>query len=543
MSKDLIPRQSSEVEVAPGAKHHALPQSRGGWIITGLTTIGTAIVCTVAHFDGGTVLGGLFVVGMASGFSDDMIHALLYGKRFPEHLAMSNSKPLGDRLQEACADFAYRWLGFERPDDPRDGFKARFARMCGMPEPEYEEESEPKEEDDVIHMGPSKQQQSADRMVDLAPGLQMDIDDIAGKASLIVGIRRSGKTTLGVKIAEELGKFDISMLIPCLKGDWLSVADTLPHAVVWGQEQIEMKHARACGWAILERGMQIIFNIASYDDVNEAFDILAEMIIGLFEWEKAHPDDRRLCAVFKDEAQSILPQVMSRSIITIPAIREKLLNVYARVIAVGGSLGLFPVILTQRIAEVNKIIIGQPELLFLFKQTMDIDLNRYQEFTDIPTDQVRGLKQGHGIFVDYEGKSSIHKFHKRTSSDAMSATPKYKAAPAPTSPKNYKAPASPAAMPTPKTRLFDTDDFEYEDRDDEYDSTEQDPLPAVRPIVAGEGKRAEDIDPDVAVLVWNAGQNTVSKLMKTFKLTNHQAQKLRKMILERADATPEEGTD
>lgn len=426
MSKDLTVRQSSEIEVVR-AKHHALPQSRGGWFITGITFIGTSIVCAVSHFDGGTVLGGLFVVGIASGFSDDLIHAMLYGRRFPEHLAM-NSKPLGDRFQEACADFAYRWLGFERPDDPRDGFKARFARMCGMPEPDYDEdEGGPKEEDDVIIMGPAKRQQEPkDRAVNLARGLQLDIDDIAGKAILICGIRRSGKTTLGVRIAEELGKFNIPMLIPCLKGDWLSCAKTLPNAVVWGQGQIEMKHARAVGWAILERGMQLIFNIASYDDVNEAFGILAEMIIGLFEWEKAHPEDKRLCAVFKDEAQTVLPQNLSRSIITIPAIRDKVLGVYSRVIAFGGSYGLFPVIMTQRIAEVNKVIIGQPELLFLFKQTLDIDLNRYQEFTDIPTEQVRSLKQGHGVFVDYEGRSTVYKFHKRTSDDSQSSTPRYK---------------------------------------------------------------------------------------------------------------------
>jgi hypothetical protein len=97
----------------------------------------------------------------------------------------------------------------------------------------------------------------------------------------------------------------------------------------------------------------------------------------------------------------------------------------------------------------------------------------------------------------------------------------------------------------------DEDEF-YEDDEDEEDidavfarmpdvrDDDDDEYP-VRPIVPEEGKRAEDIDPDLAVLVWNAGQNTVSKLMKTFKLTNHQAQKLRKIILEQANANPEEG--
>jgi hypothetical protein len=363
-------------------------------------------------------------------------------------------------------------------------------------------------------------------MVNLADKLQLDIDDIAGKAILVCGIRRSGKTTLGVRIAEELGRFNIPMLIPCLKGDWLSVASTLPNARVWGQEQIEMKHARAVGWAILERGMQLIFNIASYDDVNEAFDILAEMIIGLFEWEKAHPEGRRLCAVFKDEAQTVLPQNLSRSIITIPAIRDKLLGVYSRVIAFGGSYGLFPVIMTQRIAEVNKVIIGQPELLFLFKQTLDIDLNRYQEFTDVPVEQVRALKQGHGIFVDYEGRSAIHKFHKRTSSDAMSSTPRYNPAPSKTKP-----------APTPETRLLDEDDWDEDLYSALYDGTKTDPLsmkkaPAVKvaPNLPEKGRMAEDVPLEAAIAVYNSGCTSRYQLAKAFGLSENQGRKLKEII-------------
>jgi len=418
VSKDLIPRQSSEVEVAPEAKHHALPQTRSGWIITGITTIGTTIVCAISHFDGGTVLGGLFVVGMASGFSDDMIHALLYGRRFPEHLAMAKSKSLGDRFQEACADFAYRWLGFERSTDPRDGFKARFARMCGMPEPDYDEnEGGPKEEDDVIHMGTSKR--PPDRMVDLAPGLQLDIDDIAGKATFICGIRRSGKTTLGVKIAEELGKFNIPMFIPDLKGDWLSCVKTLPNAVILGQGEAMKQNARSHGYAICEEGLQIILDITSFDDMNEAALVIAGVIEGIFLWERKHPESRSLCAVFLDEAQSFLPQNVNDSIIPDATARDTMMNTYMRVLAIGGSLGMFPVILTQRIAQTNNKVIGQPELLFLFKQSMDNDFNRYKNFTNVSTDQIRGLKQGQGIFVDGD-KSTIHKFHKRTSDDSMS---------------------------------------------------------------------------------------------------------------------------
>jgi hypothetical protein len=542
MGKDLIPRQSSAVDPS-GGKHHALPQSRAGWIITGATGAISFFFCLASHFDGGSVLGALFATGVVSGFSDDAIHAMLYGRRFPEHLAMSSQKPLGDRFQEGMADFAYRWLGFERPDDPRDGFKARFARMCGMPEPDYDEyddyedEGEPKEaEDDVIIMGPAKKQRSNDRMVVLADKLHLDIDDIAGKAIFICGIRRSGKTTLGVRIAEELGKFNLPMLIPDLKGDWLSLAKTLPNAVVLGQGEATEKNAKAHGYAICEEGLQIILDVTSYDDMNEVAMVVANMIDGTFLWERKHPQDRSLCAVFLDEAQSYLPQNVNDSIIPDATARDTMMNAYMRVIAIGGSLGLFPVILTQRIAQTNNKIIGQPELLFLFKQSMDNDFKRYQNFTNVTVDQIRGLKQGQGIFVDIEGKSTIHKFHKRTSDDSMSSTPRYSSSPS-------KPKSKPA--PTPETRLLDEDEDLYSDR---YDESEMDLLPMKRaqtakPTLSEKGPQAEAIDLDVAVVVWNAGHNSVGKLMKMFRLTNHQAQKLRKLILARADAQPGEDAD
>jgi hypothetical protein len=144
--------------------------------------------------------------------------------------------------------------------------------------------------------------------------------------------------------------------------------------------------------------------------MNEAALVIAGMIAGIFLWERKHPESRSLCAVFLDEAQSFLPQNVSDSIIPDAVARDAMLNAYMRVIAIGGSLGLFPVILTQRIAQTNNKVIGQPELLFLFKQTMDNDLTRYKNFTSFSPEQVRALGQGQGIYVSYEGKSSIHLF-------------------------------------------------------------------------------------------------------------------------------------
>jgi len=76
------------------------------------------------------------------------------------------------------------------------------------------------------------------------------------------------------------------------------------------------------------------------------------------------------------------------------------------------------------------------------------------------------------------------------------------------------------------------------------EEAEQDPaVTRVLALVPEKGPQAEDIDLDVAVVVWNAGHNSVSKLRRMFRLTNHQAQKLRKMILAHGDARAEEVVD
>jgi hypothetical protein len=337
--------------------------------------------------------------------------------------------------------------------------------------------------------------------IDLAPGLQLGINDIAGKATFICGIRRSGKTTLGVRLAEEMGKFNMAMLIPDLKGDWLSCIDTLPNAVILRQGEATEKNAASHGYAICEEGLQLILDVASYDDMNEAALVIAGMIAGLFLWEKKHPDARRLCAVFLDEAQSYLPQDVKDSIISEPVARDAMMNAYMQVLAVGGSLGLFPVILTQRISQVAKKIVAQSELAFLLKQTMDLDINRYQSFTTVQKEKIRALKQGQGIYVDIEGASSIHQFHKRTSSDSMSRTPSVNV------PQKSKQP------------IEDYDDLPDLWEDDEDD----DPLPVVQ------SKRTAPPKPskyDRAVKAWNAGNRSIRRLADAMELNFNQARDL-----------------
>lgn len=392
-------------------------------------------------------------------------------------------------------------------------------------------------------------QMPTNRTVDLGDTLQLDIDDIVGKAIFVCGIRRSGKTTLGAKLAEEMGRFLIPMLIPDIKRDYLSLADHLPRALVITQQDIpyepkgekkkQMSAAKRMGRTIFEEGYQLILDMASYDSVDEACGVLCEIIAGLFEWAREHPESKRPCEVFLDEAQTFLPQE-GGSIISDPAIYKLMLSTYKQLLAVGGSLGLNPVILTQRIAQVNKVIIGQPELLFLLKQTMDVDLERYKGFTTITPEVIRGFKKGQGIFVDYEGNSHIVQFHNRASDGSMSASPRASAVlkpiTIPVTRENfpYASEIAVQAAEMSETRVLEESEYEFEE--DEWDiyrkpfavSRNTDEVPVIRPSKSDRVATATTpaTKYQKALAVWNNGNQSVRSFAKAMDLKETKAYQL-----------------
>jgi hypothetical protein len=173
---------------------------------------------------------------------------------------------------------------------------------------------------------PSEQRRghTASRMLlDLAPDVRLDVDDLAGKAILIAGIRRSGKTTLGARIAEELGKWYIPLLIPDLEGDLLSLAQVLPRALIAHGKRtstsgyqstyevhaatITVQSAFTLGYDMLDVGYQVLLDLASYASLEEAIAVQVALIRGLFCWADEHPTERTTCQVYLDEAQRYLP--------------------------------------------------------------------------------------------------------------------------------------------------------------------------------------------------------------------------------------------
>jgi hypothetical protein len=198
--------------------------------------------------------------------------------------------------------------------------------------------------------------QKAAGLITLADKVAVPVDELAGKAIFIAGIRRSGKTTLGARIAEELGKRYIPMLIPDLEGDYLSLAEVLPRAVIAQaagtdashyqgtrpvhSSRLDLKNAQSFGYDLLRVGYQILLDLSSYPSLEEALAVQVKIIRGMFAWANEHPDERVTSAVYLDEAQRYLPQSLADSVIGDKLVIMELLRAYMDVAPLAASVGL-----------------------------------------------------------------------------------------------------------------------------------------------------------------------------------------------------------
>lgn len=278
--------------------------------------------------------------------------------------------------------------------------------------------------------------------LDLSPDLHLAPGEIIGKSIFIAGQRRSGKTTLGALLAEQMGDQYIPLFIPDREGDYLSVYEHLPRGVIAGAPgsyddqpdinfwAVTLADADILGFQILYEGMQVILDLNTFE-LDEGFAIVNRVIKGLFEFARQYP--KRLCPVevFLDEAQKYLPQDLSTSAIHDQAIVAELLDSYKDLSGTGGKRGLTPVILSQRFAETNNKIMAQSEMRFILRQTHDTDLDRCMKYVEkgvATREQIHAFAKGQGIYIGDDGTNIITHFNKRRSDGSRSHTPGAEAA-------------------------------------------------------------------------------------------------------------------
>jgi hypothetical protein len=286
--------------------------------------------------------------------------------------------------------------------------------------------------------GTSEKQEPGGEII-LSPDLRLRRSDIIGKSVFVVGQRRSGKTTLGARLAEQIGLYNIPLFIPDSEGDMLSIYDLLPRGVIaaapgsqWEEVEdlnlwtVTPEDADVLGFQILYEGMQVILDMASFENESEAWSIVCGVIDGLFEFANQYPHQRCPVEVFLDEAQKYLPEDLNASAIQNPDVRKRLLKAYRNVSGTGGKRGITPIILSQRFAETNNQIIAQSEVRIILRQTQDNDLARCMKYVRAETataQQIARFQRGQGVYIGDDGTQLVTTFYPRESDGERSGTP------------------------------------------------------------------------------------------------------------------------
>lgn len=234
-----------------------------------------------------------------------------------------------------------------------------------------------------------------------------------GMTVLILGIRRFGKSNCIAVLIEELARAFrniLPMLICDTKGEYDGLVNPgyLPHGYMVGAPggrekvapevqrayiSVDEKGALAFGKAIMEGHLQVVLNLKTYADDDEAARVMCKIIQGINAWEEARPNEDRVpVEVVLDEAHKWLPQNLGERCVLKET--QDLLHhtFFSTIVRLGGAYGFGLILATQRVVELDKRAL-QSLWQFLFLQTVNTDLDYYKA-KGIPRDEVLSLRPG-----------------------------------------------------------------------------------------------------------------------------------------------------
>jgi hypothetical protein len=285
--------------------------------------------------------------------------------------------------------------------------KAKYRRAIGYDGLPEEEDSEGQEQEPVSYI--------ADRdPLNLGERFKPSFHAFLCVMCLIVGIRRSGKSTLLLALVEELARYGLPFVLfdtqgeysglvspkflrnPRLAGNAEQMSDT-PDAARPYLANLTPENAYNCGKAAVKNVLQLVVNLKGYDD-NSAAIIMSEIVDGVNDWQEARPNSERIPFMFfLDEAQKWFPQDKAdRAQDILNETQADLQEAFiGKVVERGGKNGLGLVAATQRYSRINKSLL-QGQWKFYLRQTEEIDLARYKR-QGIDPEDAKALAQGQVI--------------------------------------------------------------------------------------------------------------------------------------------------
>jgi hypothetical protein len=497
--------------------------------LTGSALVASGIADVAMHFDKTGVFFGLIAVGVVARHSNDILDHLVPG-RDAERVRALTARVV-DRVLPMQAE------GQVEQTEDEQAVNAKLQRLLGVRH--LMSRGHRVEEDGDFTA--CEQQEEVQRIrrevmddhLDLGSNFQPHASSILSKRIGLFGIPGSGKTNGLTVFLEELGRLR-QIGVPFVLADTEGEYDVLHHPAYLlrpykaGIHNVRGDNAFAFGQTVLERGRQVILNLQSYDDDNEAALVMIEIIRGMRAWAEARPNDERAtCMFILDEASIWLPQRQEESSLSKEkdAAGQTLLArlqqaFFGTVVRRGRKRGIGFLFATQRPADLDKRCISC-DWLILFRQTFPNDLNKYAEL-GVPKDVAQALAPGEAMVIDPQGRRHVQQFRQRHSPDRSQS---------PGLASLERHAARWAQQPEQEedgdlARVEQDATMSQRRRSGELPQPPSNITPLPTPVLPEKGPRAEDIDLAAAIALWNCGYNSERKLMKAFRLTQHQAGRL-----------------
>jgi hypothetical protein len=202
----------------------------------------------------------------------------------------------------------------------------------------------------------------------IAAGLSLPLEAVTEKLGFI-GRTGSGKTYAAQKLAEEMHRAGAQFVALDPIGKWWSLrlaADgktpALPIPVfggLHGDVPLESTAGKLMADVIVDRGISAVVDVSQFESDAAKARFMTDFGNRFFFRKKASPSAVHL---FIEECQEFVPQNPQRD-------EAQMLHAWTRIQKLGRNFGIGSSLLSQRPQEVNKKVLNQTEVLFVFQLT------------------------------------------------------------------------------------------------------------------------------------------------------------------------------
>lgn len=215
------------------------------------------------------------------------------------------------------------------------------------------------------------------------------INQVLSNRIAILGMPNAGKTNTVSVLCEELGKRGVPLIVFDTKPEYAKLCAKPYFTNPYKASAKNVKHnAFEFGQQIMRECLQVVLDLTSYGDSDVAALVMIGIINGIWAWEYALPNDKRVpVMIVLDEAHQWLPQQQNLTDVSKSKDEEtgvslftQLQKAFFKVINLGRSYGIGIVVSTQRPQNIDKRAINPHEWKILLKANAPNDLKVYEEY-------------------------------------------------------------------------------------------------------------------------------------------------------------------